>query len=187
VDPAAAKITARRKDLDGGARAELLKLDNGRAALGPGRWEMSVVPPAGYYAVQLSGGTGIPDAQSGRADGWNEVLLRGFDAITIRISSRSASIHGVVSGGGHNPEPGAPVYLEAFDKDAGKRLGELHVTRTGLHGQYRFNGLAPGLYRILGTFEYDKPESGAMEAAGARELTVAEGADAAQDLDLYAP
>jgi hypothetical protein len=124
---------------------------------------------------------------SGRADGWNEVYLRGFDVITIKLSSHPASIHGVVSGSGHDPAPGAPVYLEAFDKGTQKRLGELRTTRTDLRGQYRFSGLAPGLYRILGTFEYEKPESDSMEAAGARELTVAEGTDTAQDLDLYAP
>jgi hypothetical protein len=187
VDPLTAKITARRKDLDGGSHAEVLKLVNGGAALGPGRWDMSVDPPAGYYAVQLTGSYGVPDSQSGRADGWNEVLLRGFDTITIKLSSRPASIHGVVSGPGHDPVPGAPVYLEAFDKDTGRRLAELRTTRTDIRGQYHFKGLAPGLYRILSTFEYEKPDSDTMEAAGARALTLPETTDTAQDLDLYAP
>jgi hypothetical protein len=187
VDLANAKITARRKDLDGGGRPEVLKLVNDRAALGPGRWEMLVVPPAGYYPVQLSGSYSGGDAQSGRADGWNEVMLRGFDSITIKLSSRPASIHGVLSGPGQEPAPGAPVYLEAFDKDTQKRLGELRSLRTDLRGQYHFNGLAPGLYRILGTFEYEKPDSESMEAAGARSVTLSEATDTAQDLDLYAP
>ena len=187
LDPDTARITARRKDLDGGGRPEVLKLANGRAALGPGRWEMSVVPPASYYPLEVAGSYAMGEPPSGRADGWNEVYLRGFDVITIKLSSHPASIHGVVSGSGHDPAPGAPVYLEAFDKGTQKRLGELRTTRTDLRGQYRFSGLAPGLYRILGTFEYEKPESDSMEAAGARELTVAEGTDTAQDLDLYAP
>src|ERR1700691_84782 len=113
LDPDAAKITARRKDLDGGGHPEVLKLDNGHAPFGPGRWEMSVVPPAGYYAVQLAG-SGMQEAQSGRADGWNEVYLRGFESILIKLSSHPATIHGLVSGAGHDPVPGAPVYLEAF-------------------------------------------------------------------------
>jgi protocatechuate 3,4-dioxygenase beta subunit len=187
VDPDTAKITARRKDLDGGGRPEVLKLVNDRAALGPGRWEMSVVPPAGYYPVQLTGSYSGADSQSGRADGWNDVYLRGFDAITIKLSSHPASVHGVVSGPGHDPAPGAPVYLEAFDKGTQKRLGELRTTRTDLRGQYHFNGLAPGLYRILGTFEYEKPDSDTMEAAGARSLTLSDATDTTQDLDLYAP
>jgi hypothetical protein len=189
LDPATAKISARRKDLDGGGHSEILKLDGGGGApLGPGRWEMCVAaPPPGYYAVELTGGAGLPDAQSGRADGWNEVLLRDFSSIGIKVSARPASIHGVVNGPGQVPAPGVPVYLEGFDKDSHKRVAELRSTRTDLRGQYRFNGLAPGLYRILGTFEYEKPDADTMEAAGARSVTLSEATDTAQDLDLYAP
>jgi hypothetical protein len=186
LDPADAKITARRKDLDGGGRSEVLKLVDDRAALGPGPWEMFVVPPASYYPVQLIGAYGSADS-SGRADGWNEVMLRGSGSVLIKVSSRPATMHGLVNGPGHDPAPGAPVYLEAFDKDTGKRLGELRTIRTDLRGQYHFNGLAPGLYRILSTFEYDKPEPESMEAAGALSLTLSEATDTAQDLDLYVP
>jgi len=75
--------------------------------------------------------------------------------------------------------------LEAFDQDTRQRLIDLRTTRTDLRGQYRFAGLAPGAYRLLSTFEYDKPDAQAMEAAGARTLTLSEGDDAAKDLDLY--
>jgi len=187
VDLATAKITARRKDLDGGGRAQVLKLVNDGAALGPGRWEMSVAPPAGYYAVRLTGSYGVPEAQSGRADGWNEVYLRDWGMIWIKLSSHPATIHGVVNGEGQTPAPGAPVYLEAFDKDAHKRLGELRTIRTDVNGQYRFKDLAPGLYRILSTFEYEKPDSDSMAAAGALSLTLVKDTDTPQDLDLYAP
>ena len=186
VDAANARITARRKDLDGGGRPEVLKLVNGSTALGLGRWEVSVVPGASYYPVEVTGSYGLPDAPA-RADSWNEVYLRGNDVITIKLSSRAASIHGVVSGPGHEPVAGAPVYLEGFDKDSHKRLGELRTVRTDLRGQYRFRGLAPGLYRIASTFEYEKPDPDSMEAAGAHPVTLAENDDTAQDLDLYAP
>jgi hypothetical protein len=187
LDPATAKITARRKDPDGGGHAEVLKLVDGRAALGPGRWEMSVIPPGGYYAVQIAGSSGVPESQSGRADGWNEVYLGGAGAIWIKLSSRPATMHGVVNGPGQEASPGAPVYLEAFDRDTGKRLAELRTTRTDLRGQYHFNGLAPGLYRIVSTFEYEQPDAESMAAAGARSLTLEEATDTAQDLDLYSP
>ena len=187
MDPGTAKITARRKDLDGGGQAVVVELVNGRAALGPGPWEFSTVPPAGYYPIEVTGSYGATDTQPGRADGWNEIVLRGGDTVTIKLSSRPASVHGVVSGPGHDPAPGAPVYLEAFDKDTQARLGELRTTRTDLRGQYRFRDLAPGLYRILATFEYEKPDSNSMEAAGARSLNLPEATDTPQDLDLYLP
>jgi len=184
IDPARVRLTARRKDLGGGGRAEVLKLEDGRAALGPGRWEMAAVPPSGYYVASFSG-PGFPDSERGRADGWNEVVLRDFSAIRIKLSSRPASVHGVVTSS-QEPVAGAPVYLEAFDPGAHKRL-DLRSMRTDVHGKFRFGDLAPGVYRILSTFEYDKPDMQAMEAAGARSLTLSEAADAAQDLDLYAP
>ncbi|HLY16282.1 MAG TPA: carboxypeptidase-like regulatory domain-containing protein [Bryobacteraceae bacterium] len=187
VDVSGAKITARRKDLDGGGHPEVLKLNNGRAALGPGRWEMSAAPPAGYYATALIGGSGLPESQRGRADGWTEVMLRDANAILIKLSSRPASIHGLVNGPGHDPAPGAPVYLETFDPETHKRLMDLRVIRSDLRGRYHFNGLAPGAYRILSTFEYENPDADAMEAAGARTLDLSEATDTAQDLDLYAP
>lgn len=187
LDAGAAKITARRKTLDRGGRPEVLKPDDGRAALGPGRWEIMAVPPAGYYVVSLTGGAGGSAPAQGRADGWNEIVLRAAGEITIKISSRAASIHGVVRGSSHAPVPGAPVYLDAFDRDTGKRVAELRVTRTDLHGQYHFASLPPGLYRILSTFDYESPDAEAMHAAGVRPVTLAEAADTAQDLDLYIP
>ncbi len=180
VDLEKARITARRKDLDGGGRSEVLKLANDRAPLGPGRWEFSIAPPPGYYPLQIG------DSPSARADGWNEIYLRGFDTVSIKLSSRPASIHGTVTASG-DPAPGAPVYLEAFDKENHQRVTELRTVRTNLRGQYRFTGLAPGLYRIVSTFEYDKPDSEAMEIAGAKSLTLEEASDNPQDLDLYAP
>ncbi len=187
IDVDKVKITARRKDLDGGGRAEVLKVVNDHAALGPGRWEISVVPPVTYYPLQVGANFGGSESAGGRADGWNEVYVRGFDSIMIKLSSHPASIHGLVNGPGHDPAPGAPVYLEAFDKDTRRRVSELRTVRTDVRGQYHFNGLAPGLYRILSTFEYEHPDSESMEAAGARSLTLQESTDTAQDLDLYTP
>jgi len=185
VDMGNAVITARRKTLDGGGRPEVLKIANDHAAMGPGRWEISVVPPPGYYAAAVSGGY-RSDSKRGRADGWNEVFS---DAgpIGIKLSSRPAVIHGVVTGSGHDPVVGAPVYLETFDRETQKRLTDLRVMRSDVHGQYRFSGLAPGLYRILSTFEYERPDSETMEAAGARSVSLSEASDTSQDLDLYLP
>jgi hypothetical protein len=184
LDLATARLLARRKTLDGGGHAEVLKLVNGRAELAPGRWEMSLIPPFSYYVSAFSG-PGLRDSERGRADGWNEIVLRDFTPVFIKLSSHPAAIHGRVTGSGQDPTPGAPVYLEAFDQASGKRLIDLRAVRTDLRGQYRFRGLAPGVYRILSTFEFDKPDSQTMEASGARSVTLSEGDDTAQDLELY--
>jgi len=165
IDASAAKITARRKDLDGGGQSVVLKLEAGRTTIGPGRWDFGVSPPAGYYVVASP----VPDSQGG----------------LIKLSSRPAALHGVVNGPGHEPAAGAPVYLEVFDAEAGKRLADLRVTRTDVHGQYRFRDLAPGVYRILSTFEFDNPDEETMGAAGARSVTLSEATDSELALGLY--
>jgi len=181
MDPAAAQVTARRKNLDTNGRSEVLKLDHGRAELGPGRWEFHVSPPSGYYVASFS----APDSPGGRADGWNEVVVHAASSILIKLSSRPAAIHGVVSGPGQDPAAGAPVYLEAFDPETGRRLADVRVTRTDAHGQYRFRDLAPGVYRILSTFEFEDPDEETMGAAGARSVTLSEATGSEQALDLY--
>jgi hypothetical protein len=184
LDLATARLMARRKTLDGAGRAQVLKLVNDRADLAPGRWEMSLIPPSSYYVSAFSG-PGLKDSERGRTDGWNEIVLRDFSPVVIKLSSHPAAIHGRVTGSGQDAAPGAPVYLEAFDQASGKRLIDLRTARTDMRGQYRFRGLAPGVYRILSTFEFDKPDSQTMEASGARSLTLSEGDDTAQDLELY--
>ncbi len=184
IDTAKARFMARRKDLDGPGPPKDLKLVKGRAALEPGRWEIAVIPPAGYYTAAVSG-PGLGDGQRGRADGWNEIVLQYGYRILATLSSHPASIHGRVTSSGQEPVPGAPVYLEAFDQDLHKRLTELRTARTDMSGQYHFNGLAPGVYRILSSFEFDKPDSQTMEAAGARTVTLSEGDASAQDVELY--
>ena len=95
------------------------------------------------------------------------------------ISSERTTIHGSIAGG-----IGAPVFLEAYDNQSRKRFGDLKTTRADLHGQYRFNGLAPGYYRLLSSFDFDSPDPAAMDSAGAKVVKVEEGLDLAADLDL---
>ena len=55
------------------------------AALGPGRWEMSVAPPAGYYHVQVSGLYGGPDAPAVRG----RVFRRAFSGARRAICRKA--------------------------------------------------------------------------------------------------
>ena len=56
---------------------------------------------------------------------------------------------------------------------------------TGTGGQYQFDGLAPGAYRLLSTFEYQSPDAAAMDAARAAIVKAEEGRTVVQDLELY--
>jgi hypothetical protein len=187
IDPGTVQVWARRKDLSGDGKAETLKLSRGAAQLAPGRWDMAIAPTPKYYAETFTG-PGAEGMERGRADGWNEVLFSTQGAsnlVTFRLSTSPGALHGTVTIAGHEAVPGAPVYLEAYDVDARKRLIDVREARTDIHGQYQFYGLAPGNYRILSTFEFQAPDSATMESAGPRTVKIEEGRDTPLDLDLY--
>jgi hypothetical protein len=155
--------------------------------LAPGRWELSLKPPPGHYVSGFSGPaiSSNPAAAKSRPDGWNEAnFLQSFGLVRFSLADGPGSLHGLVKSGS-DLVVGAPVYLEAYDAAARKRLTDLRTTRTDLTGTYRFDDLAPGLYRVLATFEYQNPDSAAMGLAGARPAEIEAHATLQADLDLY--
>lgn len=181
---ASVQIMARRKDLAGVGAPETLRVANNRASMAPGRWELMLTPPPGYYVSGFSGSLpGRGDVS--RPDGWNEAATNYYSSIRFTLSSSPGAVHGVVKSSGETVA-GAPVYLEAYDPVAWKRVTDLRTMRTDMRGMYRFEGLAPGVYRVLSTFEYRSPDSAQMEMAGAQTTSVAARDDLAVDLDLYA-
>jgi hypothetical protein len=66
-----------------------------------------------------------------------------------------------------------------------ERLGDVRSTRTDMRGVYRFDGLPPGAYRVIATFEYQQPDAGVISAAGAPVIQVETNASVKADLDLY--
>lgn len=190
IDASQVQIFARRKDMAGTGEAAQLPLAGNRyslrALLAPGRWELMAVPPAGYCVVEFGyrrlRSEGV---QRTRPDGWNEVLIdNGFNPIRFVFSHNPGSLHGLVSGIEHEPVSGAPVFVEGWDPENRTRVAELRSVLTDTQGHYQFTGLAPGTYRVLATFEFLAPDSGAMEMAGAKAVTIDEGHDVPQDLDL---
>jgi hypothetical protein len=123
----------------------------------------------------------------GRPDGWNEVVLGGPGAVDVKLtlSSKPASAHGVARNGAHEPVAGVPVFLEAYDPESRRRIGELHAVRTDTRGQFEFYGLAPGQYRLLSTFEFQNPDDAQLDASKPRVVRIDEAQDLAVDLDIY--
>jgi hypothetical protein len=180
VDARSLQVLERRKDLSGDGKAEVVRLTNNHASMLPGRWDLALAPTPGYYAARF---TGPPPQFRARADGWNEVTVTTPapvpSAIQFVLSSRPGAVHGTVTGPGRDPVPGAPVYLEAYDLEARRRLNDLRTTRTDLRGQYQFYGLAPGNYRVVSSFEFQAPDSAALDTMRPATVKVEEGQDAA--------
>jgi hypothetical protein len=186
VDPRQIQVLARRKDLSGDGPPETLRLTQAPLKLLPGRWDLSLAPTASYYAAAFSGPSN-ERMERGRPDGWNEIVLSGPGQETVKfvLSPTPATVHGVVTNASHDPVTGVLVFLEAYDPDSRKRLMDVRVTRTDTRGQYQFAGLAPGSYRMLSSFEFQMPDSAALDAANARLVKAEEARDLPVDLDLY--
>jgi len=179
------QLRARRKELSGDGSPQNLRPNRGHVPLGPGRWDLELVPTSGHYVAKFSVVQSEP-GQRGRADGWNEIAVAsGPTTVRFVLSPHPGAVRGAVTGANREPVAGAPVYLEPYDAASRKRLGDARMARTDMQGKYGFYGLPPGDYRILATFEYQSPDSEAMDAAGAQLVKVEESRDAALDLVLY--
>jgi hypothetical protein len=182
IDYHSVRVIARRKDLAGVGKTQTLELATDRLAFLPGRWDLAIEAP-GYFVSSFSAGrpaSGDPP----HADGWNELVINAGGEARFVLSATPGSVHGQVVGRGHEPVAGAPVYLEAYDPAARRRLNDLQVTRADTQGQYRFTGLAPGNYRLLSSFDFEAPD-GPFEGVGTKALRVEESHDVTQNLELF--
>ena len=182
MDARGARVMARRKDLSGTGQARTLELAGDRLAFLPGRWELALAPERGYFVSSLIASR--VQGEPARADGWNEFLINGnSEQVQFVLSRTPGAVHGRVIGPGHQPAAGAPVYLEAFDPAARRRVKDVQVTHADVQGQYRFSDLAPGSYRLLSSFDFDA--DGSLETKGAKTLRVDEAHETTQDLELF--
>jgi carboxypeptidase family protein len=190
LDTSKVRLLVRRKDLAGAGEVQPLAVSGSRyqsrVKLPPGRWELMAIPPAGYCVVGFGYSRSRAEGvERSRPDGWNEVVItNGSNPVRFVFSHSPGGLHGLVSGIVREPVGGAPVFLEGYDPESRRRLTDLRMVFTDAQGHYQFTGLAPGAYRLLSTFEFQSPDSAAMENAGAKLVTIEEGRDLPQDLDL---
>ena len=176
------QVLARRVDRAGVGEIQEIPIARNGALLLPGRWQVMLKTPPGYYVAQMQESSMSPNRN--RADGWNDITITRPGRIQFIVSTSPGGVHGQVTGTAHEAVVGAPVYLEPLDPASGKRVGDLRTAMADTRGQYHFYGLAPGRYRILATFEYQSPDADAMERS-AKTITVSENSDADLALDLF--
>jgi hypothetical protein len=188
IDSGQLKVLARRKDMAGEASTQTLAAPpaSGRVFFLPGHWDVALAPTEAYWAAGFT--PPQPDATDrSRADGWNEMLLApgSQNVVKFVLSSTPATVNGTVTGAGGNVAVGMPVFLEPYDLDPRKRLAEVRATRTDAQGQYQFGGLSPGVYRLLGSFDYQMPSAAEMEAAPSKMVKVEEGSNTVLNLEEF--
>jgi hypothetical protein len=184
------KVVMRRKDLD--KEGPEIPVVEGGNNLAPGDWEIRVITGDEYYAKDVRVAMVRAEKRShDTAEGWvtGHIPLSTVPAIIgvpmqISLSSRVASLSGHVLDKTNEPAPYAPILLETLGLDP-PDPPMLREARVGTDGTFRFNGLPPGHYRLLASFDLDWSDRTAVETARPIELTVAEGENLTQDLMLY--
>jgi hypothetical protein len=170
-------LIVRRMDIDGTGPERELKPNE---ALLPGMWEIRAITGPEHYVESMAGL--YASSYGSRSDDWFAVRLGTM--LRVTLSAAPASIRGIVSTNG-NPIAGAPVFLEW--RNLRLREPELRLlgTRTDTRGNYSFNGLAPGEYRLLSSFDFD-PED-AFEMNQAVSFNLGEGETKTQALEAVLP
>ena len=177
---------ARRAGTPEEANNDPLRPISGKVPLLPGRWDVALVPTSAYCVVGFTPPQPDP-ANQGRTDGWNEMLLASgsLNVVKFVLSSAPSTLTGTVKNPSGDPVAGVPVFIEPYDLDPRKRLAEIRATRANAQGQYSFGGLAPGVYRLLGSFDYQTPDASEMEVAGAKTVKVEEASRTVLDLEEF--
>jgi hypothetical protein len=180
-----AQVLVRRSTAAGPGKAEELKETRFPLTFQPGYWEFALAPSAAIYAAAFT--TADSETSTIRAEGWNRVLVKPASAVGVKfaVASPPASIQGIVKGAAGNGVADVPVFLEPTGLDPGLRLTELRSARSDAHGRFSFAGLAPGTYRLLGTFEFRNPTAANFTRAQAPRIALPAGGDVTQDLELY--
>jgi hypothetical protein len=170
-------LMARRMDIDGTGPERELKPND---ALLPGMWEIRAITGPEHYVENMAGI--YSNSYNSRADDWFAVRLGTM--VRVTLSAAPASIRGIVSTNG-NPIAGAPVFLEWRNSRLREPELRLFGTRTDTRGNYWFNGLAPGEYRLVSSFDFDPEDMAEMSRAVS--LDVGEGETKTQALEAELP
>ncbi len=169
-------VLARRVDLDGPGHE--FPLDSGQS-LSPGDWEFTVRTDATHYVVSIQNDTDT--APPPELDGWFELKIGNAPHIQVTLSAKPASISGVVSSPTKSVV-GAPVFLELVNPNAPELALQSWEVRADPLGKFIFNGLAPGTYRVVSSFEVEHDEPLARDKSAT--VTLREADAVVQPLDL---
>jgi hypothetical protein len=156
------------------------------ADIAPGNWEITVDAGSDSYAREIAvAGRPAESRSKQSAEGWNVLRMGGgMSSIQVSLSSRVASVSGRVLDKPNEPVPYAPVFLETLDLDP-PDPPMVRETRSGADGTFQFKGLPPARYRVISSFDLDPSDRPSMESVLPLEFSLAEGANASQDLALY--
>jgi protocatechuate 3,4-dioxygenase beta subunit len=170
-----AKLLVRRKTLAGLEAPR--PLDARRTTLPAGRWLVGMEPDPKLYLLSPA---------TGEEAGWVEAASQYGRTlgVPLRVSDQPATLSGTVKDERGQPVAGVPVHAEWYSRRLQARQGVLRTAVTGTSGAFRLEGLAPGLYRLLASFDESNPGTRIFDVASRHQVTLPEGGSATAELEL---
>ena len=183
LSPQPVSIVARRPNPSG--EDEVLTITGTSAVMTPGHWLLSITPPAGSY-VRDASHVWTPrrarPAYHPESDAFEIFVDQRFPtAIDVRLNSGAGSIGGSVLEDRKGVR-GIPVFLWPGTEQARRALSGVRETITDTQGSYRFDGLPPGKYRLLASFDVLEVDDSILERSRAAEVLMEAGRAITQDL-----
>lgn len=176
-------ILGRRDDLSGTGKMEEIK----RGKMLPGHWDMAAsVSPDQYVESIATEFTPrrTPTAQH-PPDAFDVFLEPRFSArVRIVVSDQAGHLDGSVMRD-TKPVPGAMVFLWPLADAARRSLGGWRQMLADISGHFRFDGLPPGEYRILASFDLSEIDEESVEEARALSVTVEASQTKAVEVPLW--
>lgn len=172
----AGTVLMRRVDLAGVAETRETPVNNSaRLLMAPGWWEIAARLPLPNYVdrVHLDWYRNPTPRPSAHPD-WHEVQIEhhgGTANVILAVAAKAGAVTGRVLNE-DKPVPGIPVFLWPDQPEVRRRSGGPRALFTNLAGEVTFEGLAPGSYRLLASFDFDEVDEEVLEAAQAKPVQV---------------
>ena len=180
-------VTARRKDLYAADKERALQVSDSTLTLAPGHWEMNATAGPGQYVESIGNEYGVFRAsRTEQPSDWFDVYIdAGRQArIRITVSDKAAQIAGSVMGDGKGIA-GAPVFLWPLADKARRSLRAWLQVLSDADGHYKFDGLPPGDYRLLSTFDISEVDQEVLDEAQAVTVKVEASQKSSVDLGVW--
>lgn len=179
-------LIGRRQDLSETEPAR--EISGERVALPPGNWEFRARAPGGQFVESIAATRGSPRRvrKPERVSDWFEVFIEPRYPLRLRItvSDQVAQIAGSVKQDGR-PSPGAPVFLWPVAESARRSLSGPLQLLSDTEGQFRFDSLPPGDYRILASFDVNEIDEDLAELTRAPSVRAEASQTATVELALW--
>jgi hypothetical protein len=157
-----------------------------RGPLAPGHWLMSARVGATQYVESITGSGFVRERRPVQpSDAFDVMIGTGYARIVVTISDRAAETEGSVVGADSKAIPGAPVFLWPVTEASRRSIGGAKRVLTDSSGHYEFDGLPPGDYRVLATFDISEVDEEILDAAHVSVTRLDLGQKLTADLPLW--